>query len=73
MDSAGARLAVWAAECFQTVESVTDTPGRAIIKPLMSSEALSAPPSPHAQTHTYTHSKGWRRWSWDSFFCDRSI
>lgn len=33
---------MWAAECFQTVESVTDTPGRAISSALMSSADRSA-------------------------------
>lgn len=51
-DSGGARLAVWAAECFQTVESVTDTPGRAISSALMSSADHSAH---RVDTHTLTH------------------
>lgn len=50
-DSGGARLAVWAAECFQTVESVTDTPGRAISGALMSSADHSA----HTHTHVHVH------------------
>lgn len=41
-DSGGARLAVWAGVCFQTVEYVTDTPGRAISGALMSSADHSA-------------------------------
>lgn len=52
-DSGGARLAVWAAECFQTVESVTDTPGRAISGALMSSADHSA--HTHTRARSYTH------------------